>query len=135
MTSRNVDDGGGTPSTPGAKPKAKHRDDLNPSPQDIDALVERLEAKARRLTALAEAYDIAKPEREFRRRSANDLALAAESLRRLSSENERLRGALETVSAIRPVDWDDDEDAEQAAAWKALDEALSNSPSPPGEAE
>lgn len=32
--------------------------------------------------------------------------------------------AARATSAIRPTNWEDDEDPEQAAAWKALDQAL-----------
>lgn len=32
--------------------------------------------------------------------------------------------ALRAVSAIRPTNWDDDEDAPQLAAWRAVDAAL-----------
>lgn len=36
----------------------------------------------------------------------------------------KLLAAAHAVRAVRPVNWDDDEDAEQAAAWRALDAAL-----------
>lgn len=36
--------------------------------------------------------------------------------------------AARMVFGVRPVNWDDDEDADQVAAWSALEEALRGAP-------
>jgi hypothetical protein len=37
---------------------------------------------------------------------------------------DRLLTAAQMVMAVRPANWDDDEDPDQVAAWSALEEAL-----------
>ena len=37
---------------------------------------------------------------------------------------DRLLTAAQMVMAVRPTNWDDDEDPDQVAAWSALEEAL-----------
>ena len=39
-------------------------------------------------------------------------------------EIERLRAALTGILAVRPYNWDDDDDPEMVAAWQAVDAAL-----------
>lgn len=43
---------------------------------------------------------------------------------RLIAAAPNMRAALETVSAVRPDNWEDGDDPEQVAAWRAVDAAL-----------
>lgn len=45
-------------------------------------------------------------------------------VRDLVAAHVNLRAALEAVSAIRPTNWEDEEDADQVAAWRQLDAQL-----------
>jgi hypothetical protein len=47
---------------------------------------------------------------------------------RLLARARTAEAALRALNAVRPSNWDDDEDPEQTAAWLALDAALRRTP-------